>query len=145
MLCQGRWEQKGVYVFYLELITDMIHLLIYMVFFVIVFTQHGLPLHLVRSPVAFCMSSWTPPVLSACQGTVGPRIPVFAYLPVLYVGVCRTWRGKVCVVRGEATSRGFCGQLSLSGVLSLRDLHGAFCQNATLCGTHASTPSIYSA
>eukprot|EP00884_Botryococcus_braunii_P013879 jgi/Botrbrau1/22492/Bobra.114_2s0018.1 len=45
---EGRWENKGVYVFYLELITDMIHLLIYMVFFVIVFTQHGLPLHLVR-------------------------------------------------------------------------------------------------
>ncbi|BDA48217.1 probable E3 ubiquitin-protein ligase synoviolin at N-terminal half [Coccomyxa sp. Obi] len=45
---EGRWEHKGVYVFYLELVTDMLHLLVYLVFFVIVFTNYGLPLHLVR-------------------------------------------------------------------------------------------------
>lgn len=44
---EGRWEHKGVYVFYLELVTDMLHLLVYLVFFVIVFTNYGLPLHLV--------------------------------------------------------------------------------------------------
>lgn len=33
--------------FYTELMTDMLHLLVYLVFFIIVFTHHGLPLHLV--------------------------------------------------------------------------------------------------
>lgn len=33
--------------FYLELVTDMLHLFVYLVFFVIVFTNYGLPLHLV--------------------------------------------------------------------------------------------------
>ena len=41
------WLQ-GMYVFYLELVTDMLHLLVYVIFFVIVFTNYGLPLHLVR-------------------------------------------------------------------------------------------------
>ena len=45
---EGRWEHKGVYVFYLELLTDMLHLVVYLVFFVIVFTNFGLPVHLVR-------------------------------------------------------------------------------------------------
>ncbi len=44
---EGRWEGKGVAVFYLELMTDMLHLLVYCVFFVIVFTHYGLSLHLV--------------------------------------------------------------------------------------------------
>ena len=34
--------------FYLELLTDMLHLVVYLVFFVIVFTNFGLPVHLVR-------------------------------------------------------------------------------------------------
>lgn len=38
---------QGVYVFYLQLLTDMLHLCVYLVFFVIVFTNYGLPLHLV--------------------------------------------------------------------------------------------------
>lgn len=46
---EGRWEAKGVYVFYLELLTDMLHLLVYLAFFIIVFTHYGLPLHLVRA------------------------------------------------------------------------------------------------
>ena len=37
-----------MYVFYLELVTDMLHLLVYVIFFIIVFTNYGLPLHLVR-------------------------------------------------------------------------------------------------
>ncbi|XRB01972.1 ubiquitin-protein ligase [Pycnococcus provasolii] len=44
----GRWESKGIYVFYLELITDLLHLFVYLVFFLIVFAYYGLPLHLVR-------------------------------------------------------------------------------------------------
>eukprot|EP00197_Chlamydomonas_leiostraca_P001433 CAMPEP_0202888406 /NCGR_PEP_ID=MMETSP1391-20130828/43168_1 /ASSEMBLY_ACC=CAM_ASM_000867 /TAXON_ID=1034604 /ORGANISM="Chlamydomonas leiostraca, Strain SAG 11-49" /LENGTH=784 /DNA_ID=CAMNT_0049571707 /DNA_START=64 /DNA_END=2418 /DNA_ORIENTATION=- len=45
---EGRWESKGTYVFYLELIIDMLHLVVYVVFFVIVMSNYGLPLHLVR-------------------------------------------------------------------------------------------------
>ncbi len=45
---EGRWESKSTYVFYLELITDMLHLFVYCVFFLLVFTNYGLPLHLVR-------------------------------------------------------------------------------------------------
>ncbi len=45
---EGRWEGKGTCVFYLDLITDMLHLFVYVVFFIIVFTNYGLPLHLVR-------------------------------------------------------------------------------------------------
>ena len=47
---EGRWEHKGVYVFYLELLTDMLHLVVYLVFFVIVFTNFGLPVQLARLP-----------------------------------------------------------------------------------------------
>lgn len=49
---EGRWDGKGTYVFYLELLTDMLHLFVYCIFFVIVFTNYGLPLHLV--------SGWQP-------------------------------------------------------------------------------------
>lgn len=38
---------QGLYVFYLELVTDMLHLFVYLIFFIIVFTNYGLPLHLV--------------------------------------------------------------------------------------------------
>jgi E3 ubiquitin-protein ligase synoviolin len=46
---EGRWEGKGTYVFYLELLKDMMHLFVYCIFFVIVFSNYGLPLHLVRT------------------------------------------------------------------------------------------------
>jgi len=46
---EGRWEGKGTYVFYLELVTDLLHLCVYVVFFFIVFTNYGLPLHLARA------------------------------------------------------------------------------------------------
>jgi hypothetical protein len=29
----GRWESKGTYVFYLELVTDLLHLFVYVLFF----------------------------------------------------------------------------------------------------------------
>lgn len=46
---EGRWEGKGTYVFYLELLKDMMHLFVYCIFFVIVFSNYGLPLHLVSA------------------------------------------------------------------------------------------------
>lgn len=64
---EGRWDGKGTYVFYLELLTDMLHLFVYCIFFVIVFTNYGLPLHLVsrlkgRLPLpvnqCLCSSAW---------------------------------------------------------------------------------------
>ena len=45
---EGRWESKSTYVFYLELVTDLLHLFVYCVFFLLVFSNYGLPLHLVR-------------------------------------------------------------------------------------------------
>ncbi len=65
---QGRWESKGTYVFYLELITDLLHLFVYCVFFVIVFTHYGLPLHLLRDLCAApAPPACTPPAcLPAC-------------------------------------------------------------------------------
>lgn len=40
--------QQGVYVFYLDLVTTMLHLVVYLFFFIIVFNHYGLPLHLMR-------------------------------------------------------------------------------------------------
>jgi len=47
---EGRWESKGVYVFYLELLTDLVHLCVYLIFFGIVLMQYGIPIHLVSAP-----------------------------------------------------------------------------------------------
>ncbi|KAJ7557314.1 hypothetical protein O6H91_05G121400 [Diphasiastrum complanatum] len=48
MLMEGRWESKAVYIFYLELVRDLLHLSLYLVFFLVIFVNYGLPLHLVR-------------------------------------------------------------------------------------------------
>ena len=45
---QGRWDEKGVYLFYLELLTDLFHMLVYLAFFVLICTYYGLPLHIMR-------------------------------------------------------------------------------------------------
>lgn len=37
-----------MYVFYLDLVTTMLHLVVYLFFFIIVFNHYGLPLHLMR-------------------------------------------------------------------------------------------------
>lgn len=37
MLMEGQWEKKGVYTFYLELIRDLLHLTLYMCFFLVIF------------------------------------------------------------------------------------------------------------
>ncbi|KAK4485657.1 hypothetical protein RD792_008300 [Penstemon davidsonii] len=48
MLMEGQWENKAVYTFYLELIRDLLHLTMYMCFFLVVFVNYGVPLHLIR-------------------------------------------------------------------------------------------------
>jgi E3 ubiquitin-protein ligase synoviolin len=48
MAMEGRWDGKGVAVFYLELALDLLHLITYTAFFAAVFTTYGIPIHLVR-------------------------------------------------------------------------------------------------
>ncbi|KAL2518474.1 ERAD-associated E3 ubiquitin-protein ligase HRD1A [Abeliophyllum distichum] len=48
MLMDGQWEKKAVYTFYLELIRDLLHLTMYMCFFLVIFMNYGVPLHLIR-------------------------------------------------------------------------------------------------
>ena len=42
------WENKSIYSFYLELVSDFLKLIIYFAFFIIILTFYGLPLHIVR-------------------------------------------------------------------------------------------------
>ncbi|XP_042446753.1 ERAD-associated E3 ubiquitin-protein ligase HRD1-like isoform X1 [Zingiber officinale] len=48
MLMEGQWERKVVYTFYLELVRDLLHLSLYIIFFLIIFVSYGIPLHLIR-------------------------------------------------------------------------------------------------
>ncbi|GAB4826413.1 ERAD-associated E3 ubiquitin-protein ligase hrd1a [Ancistrocladus abbreviatus] len=48
MLMEGQWERKAVYTFYLELIRDLLHLSMYICFFLVIFVNYGVPLHLIR-------------------------------------------------------------------------------------------------
>lgn len=48
MLMEGQWEKKAVYTFYLELIHDLLHLSMYLCFFLVIFMNYGVPLHLIR-------------------------------------------------------------------------------------------------
>ncbi|KAJ0976842.1 hypothetical protein J5N97_012316 [Dioscorea zingiberensis] len=48
MLMDGQWEKKAVYTFYLELVRDLLHLSMYIVFFFMIFVNYGVPLHLIR-------------------------------------------------------------------------------------------------
>lgn len=45
------WEEKGRWVFYLDLITDFFKLVVYLSFFAILFTFYGLPIHILRDVV----------------------------------------------------------------------------------------------
>ncbi|KAJ5630487.1 E3 ubiquitin-protein ligase hrd1 [Penicillium longicatenatum] len=45
------WEEKGRWVFYLDLLTDFVKLLVYLVFFAILLTFYGLPIHILRDVV----------------------------------------------------------------------------------------------
>ncbi|KAG5463629.1 MAG: hypothetical protein BJ554DRAFT_5877 [Olpidium bornovanus] len=48
MRTEEPWEDKSIYVFYLELASDFVKLITYMVFFSLILTFYGLPLHIVR-------------------------------------------------------------------------------------------------
>ncbi|KAL6127430.1 hypothetical protein ACLB2K_070795 [Fragaria x ananassa] len=48
MIMEGQWEKKHVYTFYLELIRDLLHLSMYLCFFIVIFMYYGLPVHLIR-------------------------------------------------------------------------------------------------
>lgn len=48
MLMEGQWERKAVYTFYLELVRDLLHLSLYIIFFLVIFLNYGVPLHLIR-------------------------------------------------------------------------------------------------
>ncbi|KAA8642281.1 hypothetical protein EYZ11_008885 [Aspergillus tanneri] len=52
------WEDKGRWVFYLDLVTDFLKLTVYLCFFAILFTFYGLPIHILRDVVvtirSFC-------------------------------------------------------------------------------------------
>jgi len=45
---EGRWNNKGTYVFYLQLVTDLFQLFVYMIFFLIICAYYGLPFHIIR-------------------------------------------------------------------------------------------------
>ncbi|GLD96563.1 hypothetical protein PINS_up005246 [Pythium insidiosum] len=44
----GNWANKFTYLFYLELLSEILKLLVYLVFFLIIIQYYGMPLHLVR-------------------------------------------------------------------------------------------------
>ena len=48
MNIEGNWPQKGSYLFFLEFVTEVVRFLSYVVFFTIIFTYYGMPLHIVR-------------------------------------------------------------------------------------------------
>ncbi|KAL2641289.1 hypothetical protein R1flu_008876 [Riccia fluitans] len=45
---EGRFNNKAMCLFYLELVQDLLHLSLYLLFFFIIFMHYGLPIHLVR-------------------------------------------------------------------------------------------------
>ncbi|EKV20013.1 RING finger protein [Penicillium digitatum] len=45
------WEEKGRWIFYLDLLTDLLKLVIYLSFFGILLTFYGLPIHILRDVV----------------------------------------------------------------------------------------------
>ncbi|KAJ6103323.1 hypothetical protein N7486_005750 [Penicillium sp. IBT 16267x] len=45
------WEEKGRWVFYLDLLTDFVKLVVYLIFFAILLTFYGLPIHILRDVV----------------------------------------------------------------------------------------------
>jgi E3 ubiquitin-protein ligase synoviolin len=45
------WEEKGRWVFYLDLLTDFVKLMVYITFFAILLTFYGLPIHILRDVV----------------------------------------------------------------------------------------------
>ncbi|CAH0489096.1 unnamed protein product [Peronospora farinosa] len=44
----GTWTNKFTYLFYLELVSEITKLVVYLIFFMLIFTYYGMPLHIVR-------------------------------------------------------------------------------------------------
>ncbi|CAI5708405.1 unnamed protein product [Peronospora destructor] len=44
----GDWANKFTYLFYLELVSEVAKLVVYLIFFMLIFTYYGMPLHIVR-------------------------------------------------------------------------------------------------
>jgi len=109
---EGRWEGKGTYVFYLELVTDLLHLCVYVVFFFIVFTNYGLPLHLARAarpaPALTCLCALCAPCARAAAGCMrGSWRP--------------GWRGRRCRCMEQGIGRACSRQhRACSGLTSAR-------------------------
>jgi E3 ubiquitin-protein ligase synoviolin len=48
MMKNGEWEEKDTYKFYIEILSDLLDSFIYITFFVFIFMNYGIPLHLIR-------------------------------------------------------------------------------------------------
>jgi E3 ubiquitin-protein ligase synoviolin len=48
LMSNGEWNERETYSFYLELVTDVINLTVYLAFFLIIFSYYGVPLHIIR-------------------------------------------------------------------------------------------------
>ena len=46
--CISNWDSKDVYNYYLDIISDLSQSLVYITFFIILFANYGLPIHLIR-------------------------------------------------------------------------------------------------
>ncbi|KAI8804752.1 hypothetical protein BJ742DRAFT_823128 [Cladochytrium replicatum] len=53
---EAPWEQKSMYLFYLDLVTDFFKLITYFLFFAVVVHFYGFPLHIVRDLYLTCRS-----------------------------------------------------------------------------------------
>ncbi|KAK1321276.1 E3 ubiquitin protein ligase RIN2 [Acorus calamus] len=48
ILMEGQFEKKATYTFHLELVRDLLHLSMYLCFFLTIFVNYGIPLHLIH-------------------------------------------------------------------------------------------------
>jgi hypothetical protein len=110
---EGRWQGKGITTFYLDLTTDLLHLFVYVLFFGIVFTNYGMPLHLVRSLVLpACLPAWPPACLPAClpgRQPLSVRRPLSACL-----GAERGAPGASAPCEASRAPRALCVALSMN-------------------------------
>ena len=53
---ENPWTEKSVYLFYVELFTDLIKLICYLCFFIVVVIYYGLPLHIIRDLIVTLQS-----------------------------------------------------------------------------------------
>mmetsp|Transcript_75348 Transcript_75348/g.214284 ORF Transcript_75348/g.214284 Transcript_75348/m.214284 type:complete len:329 (-) Transcript_75348:68-1054(-) len=45
---EGSWQAKGSYLFFLEFMGEVLRFMFYLIFFTIIFTYYGMPLHIIR-------------------------------------------------------------------------------------------------